>query len=55
MAKNQFVSIASSVGGITLAMVAVILVFANDHAWLVAPVVACMAFMGTMLGFFAKK
>jgi hypothetical protein len=52
---SPYASIGISIGGITLAMLVVILILANNQAWLVAPVVASMALLGVVLGYFAHK
>ncbi|MFH1132992.1 MAG: hypothetical protein V1735_00730 [Nanoarchaeota archaeon] len=53
--QNPLVSIAGSVGGITVAMIALVVIFARDQAWVIAPIVVAMAFLGVMLGHFATK
>lgn len=53
--KNPYVGIAGAVGGTTIAMIALIVIFANEHAVVIAPVVFCMALMGILLGFFASR
>lgn len=57
MAKgdNPQVAIGASVGGITLVMIIVIVLFAKGSEWIIPIVVGAMAFMGIMLGLFAKK
>jgi hypothetical protein len=53
--ESPYASIAISIGGISLAMIVVILILAQDDAWLVAPVVVSMALLGIVLGYFSHK
>ncbi|MBN2454101.1 hypothetical protein JXB11_00995 [Candidatus Woesearchaeota archaeon] len=53
--KNEFSSIAGTVGGVTVGMIALIVIFASENAWVIAPVVAFMAVMGMTLGYFASR
>ncbi len=53
--ENPYVGIAGAVGGLTVAMVAIIAIFANQNIWVVAPVVASMSLLGILLGYFASK
>ena len=53
--KNPVVAIAGVCGGIMVPIVAVVLVFAKDQAWVLAPVAIAIAVMGIFLGYFASK
>jgi Zn-dependent protease len=52
---NPIVSIASVIGGISVAIVAVIAVLAKDQLSVAPWIVAALAIMGIVLGFFASK
>ncbi|MBW8002883.1 MAG: hypothetical protein FVQ80_12820 [Planctomycetes bacterium] len=52
---NPFVAIAAVCGGMMVASVAIILIFAKDAAWVAAPIAASLAVMGIFLGYFASK
>jgi Zn-dependent protease len=52
---NPAVSIAGVIGGISLCIVGVILVFAKDQLSIAAWIVAALAVMGLGLGFFASR
>ena len=53
--KDPFVGIAGTCGGIMIPLIAIILIFAKDEAWVIVPVAASMAVMGIFLGYFASK
>ncbi len=53
--KNEMVQIAGTVGGISVAIVAVIVVFAKQHVWVAVPVVGALALMGIVLGAMAAR
>ena len=53
--ENPFVAIAAVCGGIMVPLVAVILIFAKEQAWVAVPIAAAMAVMGIFLGYFASK
>ena len=53
--KSPFVGIAGAIGGVTVAMVALIVIFSPGSAWVIAPIVFCMAVLGITLGYFASK
>jgi len=53
--KNPYVGIASAIGGTMIAMIALIVIFANENAWVIAPLAAFMALLGIMLGYFAGR
>ena len=50
-----YVGIAAVVGGITIGMIAMILLWAEGSEWIVVPVVACMSLFGSVLGYYAGK
>jgi len=52
---NPVVGIASVIGGISLCIVVVIVIFAKDQLSVAAWIVAVLAIMGVGLGFFASK
>jgi len=52
---NPFVAIAGIVGGISVAIVAVIALFAKDQLMLAPWVVGVLALMGAILGAMARK
>ena len=54
MEKNPSVKIAGVVGTMSLAIVAVICIFARSSVWVAAPIVGALAAMGVALGYFAK-
>lgn len=53
--KNPLVGIAGAIGGTTIVMIALIVIFAGHSAWVIAPVVAFMSVMGMVLGYFAGR
>jgi len=53
--KNPFVGIGASLGGISVAIVAIVLIFASDQAWILTIIIPCLAVMGILLGYFASK
>ncbi len=53
--KNPFVGIGASLGGISVAIVAIVLIFASSQAWVLAPVIGSLALLGIFLGYFASK
>ena len=55
MPRDPFVSIAGVIGGISVAIVAIIVVFTKDQLSVAAWIVAALAVMGIVLGFFASK
>jgi hypothetical protein len=55
MDNNQFVKIAGSVGGLMVAMAALVLIFAQGQAYILIYIVAAMAIMGIFLGYFASN
>ncbi len=52
---NKFVKIAGSIGGLMVAMAAIVLIFAQDQAYILIYIVAAMALLGIALGYFAHK
>ena len=52
---SPLVSIARVIGGVSVAIVAIIVVFAKDQLSVAVWVVAALAIMGIGLGFFALK
>lgn len=52
---NQFVKIAGSIGGLMVGMAAIVLIFAQDQAYILIYIVAAMALLGIALGYFAHK
>ena len=57
MAKkdNPLVSIGASLGGIMVAIVAIVMIFDSEQAWILPIIAAAFAVMGIVLGFFAYK
>ena len=53
--KNPQVGIAGAIGGTTIVMIALVVIFANVHAWVIAPIVGFMALLGIFLGYSASK
>ena len=53
--SNPVVGIASVIGGISLCIVAVIAIFAKDQLSVAPWIIAALAIMGIVLGFFASK
>ena len=52
---DAFVGIAAVVGGTTCGMIALIVIFVGESAWVAAPVALAMATMGIGLGYFRMK
>jgi len=52
---NPFVGIAASIGGISVAIVALVGIFAAERMAAAAWIVGALAFMGICLGYFAGK
>lgn len=50
---NPFAAIARTVGGTTIAMIPLIVIFVPHYAWVIFPLVGFMSFLGIMLGLFA--
>jgi NhaP-type Na+/H+ or K+/H+ antiporter len=55
MNDNKFVKIAGTIGGLMVAMAALVLILAQDQAEILIYIVAAMAIMGIVLGYFAFK
>jgi len=55
MEKNPAVQIASVLATMTVAITAIVLIFARQEAWVLAPVVGSLAILGIFLGYFANK
>ena len=53
--KNPIVAVAAVCGGIMVPIVAVVLIFASEQAWVLAPIAIAIAVMGIFLGYFASK
>ena len=53
--NGQIVRLASTIGGVSVAIVALVGVFARESIWVVAPVVGALALMGIVLGYFARE
>ena len=53
--KNPIVSIAAVCGGVIIPIAAVVLIFAKQEAWILAPIAMAIAIMGIFLGYFASK
>jgi len=53
--KNPFVGIAGVLGGISVAIVAIVVTIANNQAWILAPIIGALAVMGIFLGFAASR
>lgn len=53
--KNPYPGIAGAIGGTTIAMIALIVIFASQYAWVTVPIIAFMSLLGIMLGYFASK
>jgi len=53
--ENPFVAIGASLGGIFIAIVAIVMIFGNNEAWILPIIAAAIAVMGMVLGFFAYK
>ncbi len=52
---NPFVAIAGVIGGISVAIVAITAIFANQHFAVVPWLIGALAAMGIFLGFMAGK
>ncbi len=52
---SPFVGIGASLGGISIAIVALFLIFAKEYSAFTIPIVGFLALMGIFLGFFAYK
>ncbi len=53
--ENPYTEIMGIVGGISIATVAVLSIFAKEHLWVAAPVVGALAVLGVLLGYFQKE
>lgn len=53
--KNPLVAIAAVCGGIMIPIIAVVLIFAKEQAWILIPIAISIAVMGIFLGHFASK
>ncbi len=53
--KNPMVGIAGSIGGISIAIVAIFAIFMKEQAWVLVPIIISLAVMGIFLGLFAMK
>ena len=53
--NNPFVGIARAVGAFSFLSVTIVVIFASDQAWVLAPVIGALALMGMVLGHFASK
>jgi len=53
--KSEMVQIAGAVGGISLAIVTVIVIFVEREVWIAVPVVGALAVMGIVLGALAAR
>ena len=52
---NPIVTIATSIGGISVLIVVIIAVFASENMQTAGFIVAALALMGIVLGYFASK
>ena len=55
MSDTPIVKIAGVVGGMSVAIVAIICIFAPRNLWVAPPIVGALAAMGVVLGFFARE
>ena len=57
MAKkdNPFVGIGASLGGIMIAIVAIVMIFGSHQAWILPIIAAAFAVLGFFMGLFAYK
>ena len=53
--NKTLMKIASSIGGITMVMVIMVLVFAKQELWILAPIVGFMSLFGVCMGYFVTK
>ncbi len=53
--KDPVISIAAVCGGVLIPIVAVVLIFAREQAWVLALIAGAIAVMGIFLGYFASK
>ena len=53
--KNPIVTIAQVFGGIMIPIIAVVLIFAKEQAWILAPIAIAIAVMGIFLGYFTAR
>ena len=53
--SNTYVGIAGTIGGISVAIVAVIAIFSAKNLYIAAWIVGALALMGIVLGAFASK
>ncbi|MCH8800674.1 MAG: hypothetical protein IH963_07175 [Chloroflexi bacterium] len=51
----RFVGIALAVGAFSFPIVTLVVIFASEQAWVLAPVIGALALMGMVLGHFASK
>ena len=53
--KNPLVGVAGVCGGVMIVVVWIVVVFAKESAWVLAPIAGAIAVMGIFLGCFASK
>jgi hypothetical protein len=53
--KNPVVAIAAVCGGIMIPIIVIVLIFAKEQAWVLAPIAGAIAVMAIFLGYFASK
>ena len=53
--RNPYTGIAGAIGGTTIVMIALIVIFAPAYAWISIFIVVAMVILGIALGAFASK
>ncbi|MEZ4102988.1 MAG: hypothetical protein R3B55_00190 [Candidatus Paceibacterota bacterium] len=53
--ENVFAKIAKIVTQLSVAIVAIVVVFSPDSIWVLGPIVGSLSIMGIALGYFASK
>lgn len=53
--ENVFAKIARTITKLSVAIVAIVVIFSPENVWVLGPVIGSLAIMGISLGYFASK
>jgi hypothetical protein len=53
--ENVFAKITKTIMQLSVAIVAIIVVFSPDNTWVLGPIIGSLSIMGIALGYFASK
>lgn len=53
--KDTFVGISAVCSGIMVPITAIVVIFAKEQSWVLAPIAGALAVMGIFMGYFASK